>query len=443
MLHAIKKSIPSTWLDVYHKWLSGLAAFAYGYPSRKLTVIGVTGTNGKTTTAYLIAKALEVGEAKTGCATTAIFKVAEREWLNDTKMTMLGRFALQKLLNQMVKAGCRYAVIETSSQGIVQHRHENLAYDVCVFTNLTPEHIEAHGGFENYKRAKIQLFEFLASLPLKNLDGKPVVRASILNADDPQAKDFAVAGIDSVVWYGRGTDAEVKAENVVTTADGSSFEAVIGPMRIAMRTKLPGEVNVYNVLAALATVFALGVDVREAARLLGEVAAVPGRFERIERGQDWTAIVDYAPEPESFKRLYETLRSLPRHRTIHVLGSCGGGRDVARRPILGKLAAQLADVVIVTNEDPYDDDPRQIMEQVASGAREGGKIEGRDLFLVEDRLEAIRLAMRTAQPGDLVLMTGKGSEQWICVAGGRKLPWDERRAAAQAIDETIAERASK
>jgi len=440
MISAVKKLVPPSWLDFYHRFFSGLAAFVYGHPSRKMTIIGVTGTNGKTTTAYLIAKALEISGAKTGCTTTALFKVADQEWLNDTKMTMLGRFALQKLLARMVKAGCGYAVVETSS---ARHRaapYENVAYDVAVFTNLTPEHIEAHGGFENYKRAKIKLFEFTAGLPPKEIAGRQVARAAVLNADDTHAQDFALAKMPKNVWYGRGTDAEVKAENVLTTPEGSSFECVIGGSRLSLRLNLPGEVNVYNALAALATVHALGLDVSAAAKNLEQVTAVPGRFERIERGQDWTAIVDYAPEPESFKRLYETLKSLPRQRVIHVLGSCGGGRDVARRPVLGNLAARLADVVIVTNEDPYDDDPREIMEQVAQGARQGGKRDGQDLFVVEDRLEAIRMAMRLAQNGDLVLMTGKGSEQWICVADGHKIPWDERQAAAQAIDAAVAER---
>ncbi len=439
MFHALKKKIPKSWLDAYHKSLSVLAAWIYGHPSNKLIVIGVTGTNGKTTTAYLLSKALEAGGAKTGCATTAIFKVADREWLNDTKMTMLGRFALQKLLKQMVDAGCGYAIVETSSQGIVQHRHENVAYDACVFTNLTPEHIEAHGGFDNYKRAKISLFEFLAKLDPKKLEGKVVPRAAILNADDPYAKEFAISGIPNIMTFGRGAGAQVKAENVVSAGDGTYFEYAYGDDRLRVRSRLPGMVNVYNSLAVLATVQALGLDVGSAAEKLSGVSSVPGRFEAIDRGQPWTAIVDYAPEPESFKRLYETLQSLRRNRTIHVLGSCGGGRDVARRPVLGKLAAQNADVVIVTNEDPYDDDPREIMEQVAQGARDNGKRDGQDLFVVPDRLDAIRLAMRQARAGDLVLMTGKGSEQWICVAQGKKIPWDERRAAAQAIDEAIAE----
>lgn len=440
MLHQIKeltkKLIPEIWLDVYHSFLAKISAIWYGNPSNKLIVIGVTGTNGKTTTAYMIAKALEAGGVKTGCTTTAVFKVAEKEWLNDTKMTMLGRFALQKTLKQMVDAGCKYAVVETSSQGILQHRHKQIAYDVGVFTNLTPEHIEAHGGFENYKRAKIELFKHIASLPPKVINGQTVQRAFVLNKDDEHAKDFTVKG-PQVIWYGTD-DADLVVQGVQETVEGVKFE--LRDSSFEIRLQLLGRVNVYNALAALAVAKSLNVNLTEAASKLESIKNMPGRFERIDEGQPWQVMVDYAPEPESLRRLYEDLRILQSRRIIHVLGSCGGGRDVARRPILGKMAAQNAAIVIVTNEDPYDDDPMEIMRQVAGGAKEGGKIEGENLFLILDRASAIQKAMDLAEPGDLVLMTGKGSEQRICVANGKKMSWDERNAARQAILSTIARR---
>lgn len=469
MLHAVKRFVPAGILDTYHRSLAWAADTWYGHPSRSMVVIGVTGTNGKTTVAYLIAKALEADGAKTGCTTTALFKVADREWLNDTKMTMLGRFKLQKLLREMVTAGCRYAVVETSSQGIVQHRHERIAYDVAVFTNLTPEHIEAHGGFENYKRAKQELFAYTASLPAKVLQGQTVPRAFVLNADDVQAKDFAVAGVNDVVWFGTADASDVRASEIRETASGITFRLVdvrrpepvagstamthdhdgplasVQPKKVQqdmgdVDMKLMGRVNVMNTLAALGVVKALGLPLDRASQALEAVPCMPGRFERIDEGQPWAVMVDYAPEPESFKRLYEAVAPIRRTRTIHVLGSCGGGRDVSRRPVLGRLAAEKADIVIVTNEDPYDDDPRQIIEQVAQGARDAGKRDGENLHLVDDREQAIELAMETAQPGDLVLMTGKGCEQWICVADGRKVAWDEREVARKAIRKTIAKR---
>jgi UDP-N-acetylmuramoyl-L-alanyl-D-glutamate--2,6-diaminopimelate ligase len=400
-------------------------------------IIGVTGTNGKTTTSYFLAKALEADGAKTGMTSTALLKVADREWLNKTKMTMPGRFFLQRMLSDMVAVGCRYAVIETSSQGLIQHRHVGIHYDAVAYTNLTPEHIEAHGGFEPYKRAKRILFAYLARLSQKVLEGKPVPRFAVLNADDPYAAYFAATpGLPRVLWYSAKGTKGLGASDLQLRSDGSSF--VVDGVKVELR--LPGAYNVENALAALATCRELGVDLRKAAAKLGEIRRVPGRFDRIDAGQPWTVIVDYAPEPESFRRLYETLALLPHKRAIHVLGSCGGGRDVARRAVLGRLAAERADIVMVTNEDPYDDDPMEIIHDVASGARDAGKILGENLFEILDRNEAIRKAMRLAEAGDLVVLTGKGCEPWICLANGKKAPWDEFAAAREAITLALRER---
>lgn len=433
MLHRLKSFIPEPVLLAYHRAMSWLAAEWYGHPSNELIVVGVTGTNGKTTTSYLISKALEASGLPTGCTTTAIFKIADREWLNNTKMTMLGRFQLQRLLREMVKGGCRFAVVETSSQGIVQHRHAQINYDIGVYTNLTPEHIEAHGSFERYKQAKIGMFRHIAQCPRKVFNGVTVPKVAVLNAQDASAPEFAVPGFDQVVWYGvdqvSRPGESVVARDVQLSTDHVSFR-VDGTL---ITVRLPGMVNVENALAAVAVSRVFGLDMEEAARRLASIQGMPGRFEWIDEGQDWTAIVDYAPEPESLERLYDTLKNVGRRRVIHVLGSAGGGRDVARRPILGRMAGERADVVIVTNEDPYDDDPKLIMEQVATGAREAGKKDGESLLVIPDRREAIFEAMRRARQGDLVLMTGKGSEQAICAAGGKKIPWDERETARDAI----------
>lgn len=430
MLNRLKKLVPEPIVRVYHYVLARLAQLAYGNPSKDLIVIGVTGTNGKTTTAYFLAKALEASGFKTGCTTTAVMKVGDKEWINTTKMTMPGRFFLQRTLRDMVRAGCRYVVVETSSQGLIQNRHIGIEYDVAVFTNLTPEHIEAHGGFENYKRAKRRLFEHVAALPGKTIDGKDVSKRAVLNADSEHARYYAdTPGLKRVSWYGIRSREGLRATDVDLRADGSRF-TVEGT---SVDLKLPGEYNVSNALAALAVCRALGVDVHAAAQKLSAVRRVPGRFDRIDEGQPWTVIVDYAYEPESFARFYEALELIGKKRVIHVLGSCGGGRDVSRRPILGRMAAERADVVIVTNEDPYDDDPQMIIDQVAEGAVAGGKRDGKDLFRVLDRREAIYKAMEMARAGDLVVLTGKGCEPWICLDHGRKVPWDEVKVAKEAI----------
>lgn len=433
MLHLLRKIVPDWALLVYHRFLSWLAAVWYGHPSRELIVIGVTGTNGKTTTTYLTARALEASGWPTGCTTTALFKIGGREWLNDYKMTMLGRFRLQRLLREMADIGCRFAVIETSSQGIAQFRHKHINFDAAVFTNLTPEHIEAHGGFENYKRAKTELFRHLAASPRKVFDGTTLLKTAILNAQDEQAGDFAVKGLDRVVWFGVDRvdrlGEKIVAKDLILEERSSRFR--VEGVDVALR--LPGRVNVENALAALTVARVFGIDLGAAAAKFASVPSVPGRFERIEAGQPWTVIVDYAPEPESLRRLYDTIDRSRYRRLIHVLGSCGGGRDAARRPILGRLAGEKADVVIVTNEDPYDDDPAMIMREVAEGARAAGKKDGDNLLQVQDRREAILEAMRLAAPGDLVLITGKGSEQAMCLAGGKMVPWDDREVAREAI----------
>lgn len=430
MLNFLRRLAPASLLKLYHFALARLAAFMYRYPSEELIVIGVTGTNGKTTTSYLLAKALEASGEQVGCTTTALLKIGAREWINPTKMTMPGRFFLQRMMRHMVDAGCRYAVIETSSQGLIQSRHIGIRYDIVVFTNLTPEHIEAHGGFDAYKAAKGVLFEHVAKRTKKIIAGKNVPKAAILNADSEHAKAYmdAAKGAD-IVWYSRSGEKGLTPDECHLDAKGTDI-VVRGNYG---HLQLPGVYNVENALAALATAEALGIPLGSALANICAIAYVPGRYELVDLGQPFRVIVDYAAEPEALRQVYGALRLSPRRRLIHVLGSCGGGRDVARRPILGEMAAKEADVVIVTNEDPYDDNPREIIEQVAAGAMRAGKVEGDGLWLIDDRAEAIQKAIELAEPEDVVLMTGKGSEPWICIADGKKLPWSERGAAEAAL----------
>lgn len=417
----LKKIIPASWLLFYHKGLALGAAFFYRFPSEKLIVIGVTGTNGKSTVVNFIARLLEGDGVKTGLTSTVNFKIGEKEWLNDKKMTMLGRFQLQKMLRQMVRAGCRYAVIETSSQGIEQFRHLGINYDVAVFTNLTPEHIEAHGGFENYKKAKGKLFAYLAQKPRKIINGKKIPKIIIANKDDEQADYFLSFPADEKITYSLNQPSDYQATEVHTAIDKMIFK--VCDKRFEAR--LIGRFNVYNLLAAIAVARKMGLSFDEIRKRAANLSGVPGRMELINEGQDFTVLVDYAPEPVAMKNLYETIGLFEKNKIIHVLGSCGGGRDAARRPILGQLTGEKADYVIVTNEDPYDDDPMEIINQVAAGAMAAGKILGENLFKILDREEAIKKAITLAEADDLVLITGKGSEQAMAVANGKYLPWDD------------------
>ncbi len=421
-----RKLSPRWAVSAFH-WLEAWAgAVRFGFPSRQLIVVGVTGTNGKSTTVNYIAKVL--GQAgKVGFVSTANVYDGEREWINAWKLTTPGRFHLQRTMRKMVANGCRYAVLEISSEGLIQYRHSGINFDVAVFTNLTPEHIERHGGFENYKKAKGMLFRHLTQMPRKILGGKKQPKVIVANVDDQHAGYFMGFPADNRIGFGVNSvgarcasplpmdliasDVSIQPWSSSFTADGQRFQVNMG-----------GQFNVYNALAAVAVGRALGVGLEACAVGVAELKSMPGRMERIEAGQSFTAMVDYAPEPESMKQLQEAIGRIPHGKVIHVFGSCGGGRDASRRPILGKMVAGYADVAIVTTEDPYDEDPQQIIDQVVAGT-----VGGRAEVVVEpDRRLAIRRAVALAQAGDLVVVTGKASEQYICWENGRKQPWDDR-----------------
>ncbi|MBU1131875.1 UDP-N-acetylmuramoyl-L-alanyl-D-glutamate--2,6-diaminopimelate ligase [Patescibacteria group bacterium] len=445
----LKKILPKSLLNHYHKFLAVFASYYYGNPSEKMIVIGVTGTNGKSTTANLIARALEADGAKTGMTSTVNFKVADREWLNNKKMTMLGRFQLQKLLKQMVDCGCKFAVIETSSEGIKQFRHLGINYDYVVFTNLTPEHLESHGGFENYKKAKGKLFAHLMEKKRKKLFGREIPKVSVINIDDEHAPYFLNFPADKKLKFSveKSGDDILRASEINVSLNGTSF--TVKNERINL--KLIGAFNVENALPAIAIGLNEGIPLEKLKEKLEAVKLVDGRMEIINEGQDFSVIVDYAPEPYSLKKCYETIvgaqdfapdsaaadiqnkNNVFSGKIIHVLGSCGGGRDRARRPILGKMAGEFADVAIVTDEDPYDDDPMEIIDQVAEGAISAGKVIDKNLFKISDRKQAIEKAISLAKTNDLVLVTGKGSEQAMAVAGGKYLPWDDRKVIREAL----------
>lgn len=432
MLHRLKKFIPEPVLAVYHFALAKLAVALYAAPANELIVIGVTGTNGKSSTVQFIAQILtELGE-KVGYTSTAGFNIAGEDIVNKMKMTMPGRFALQALLRRMVKAGCTYAIVETSSQGILQYRHLGINYDVAVFTNLTPEHLEAHGGFENYKRAKGRLFAHLSARARKEIRGKKIPKISVLNADDEHSAYFGKFKADKRVYFGWQQSSQIDYWAKELAADAQGADVMVND--IPARFQLSARFQRLNALAAIATVASLGYSLPDVVAAAETLLGVPGRFERIQAGQPFAVIVDYAYEPYALKALFEAVKRAGHKRIIGIHGSAGGGRDVARRPQIGKIAAEHEDVVIVTNEDPYDEDPRAIIEQVAVGARNAGKVEGKNLLLIPDRRAAIQQAINIAIPGDVVLITGKGSEPVMAVANGKKIPWDDRQEALQALD---------
>lgn len=434
ILNLAKKIIPKPIFDAfqpaYHFALGWLTSVWYGNPSEKMIVVGVTGTTGKTTTIFLIESVLKSAGIKAGSISTAMFSDGEKEWLNDKKMTMLGRFFTQKLLRQMAYNKCEAAIVETTSQGIEQFRHRFINYDILIFTGLYPEHIEAHGGFENYKKAKGKLFAHLKNCRKKNLGGKEIKKAIIVNADDEHAGYFSNFWAEKKMSYGIKNDsADIRAENMVSDARGSRFSV----NNLQFNLKLLGDFNVTNSLAAISAARVMGISMEKIKAGLEKVTGIPGRLEKIPNNKGFIIIVDYAFEPNAVAKLYEIVRAMPHNKIIHVLGSTGGGRDKARRPKLGKLAGENTDFVVVANEDPYDENPADIISEVAAGAE--NKIENINLWKILDRREAIKKALALAGQNDIVLVTGKGSEQAICVADGNKIPWDDREVIRELLQE--------
>jgi len=411
----IKKFIPSFLINFYHFLLAFLGALIYQFPARRLKVIGVTGTNGKSTVAEMITKIFEdsnppttlplaSGErAPTGYKVASLssikFKIGEKEWPNTLRMTMPGRLKLQRFLRQAVDSGCQYVVLEVTSEGIKQYRHKFIDFDVAVFTNLAPEHIEAHGSFEKYRETKGKLFQ-----ATKNIH--------IINIDDENAEYFLQFPAERKYTYGLN-------------------QGDVNNRNLQLNLRLIGDFNIYNALAAISVGISQGIDLETCKSAVEKIKGIPGRMELV-ISEPFKVFVDYAFTPNALEKVYQTLKPL-NNKMICVLGSCGGGRDKWKRPVLGKIAAKYCDEVIVTNEDPYDENPLKIMEDVASGFSQipNSKFQIPKYEKILDRREAIRKSLELAKPGDTVIITGKGCEPWICVAKGKKIPWDDRQVVKE------------
>jgi len=420
---SFKKIIPRFLLSIYHYKLALLGAFVFGFPgkNRALKIIGVTGTSGKSTTVDFICRILEEASNKVASISTVRFKIGDKEWKNELKMTMPGRMKVQKFLSQAINEKCQFAVLEVSSEGIRQFRHKFIDFDTVVFTNLSPEHIESHGGFKNYRNEKLKLFR-----ATKNIH--------IVNMDDENAKYFLDVPAVKKIIFGLKDAENIKTEN------GISFKI----QNIEFNLNLFGEFNVYNALAAICVAKAYSIDLEICKKALEKAKGIAGRMEIIAKNP--TIIVDYAHTPEQLEAVYRTFKSQP---LICVLGSCGGGRDKWKRPVLGKIASQYCKKIIITNEDPYDENPMDIIKEIASGIKnltlhphtkvsaETSGVGASTQHLILDRKEAIKTAIKIAGPDDVVIITGKGSEPWMCVGGGKKIPWSDKKIVEEELNKKI------
>ncbi|MFH1218570.1 MAG: UDP-N-acetylmuramoyl-L-alanyl-D-glutamate--2,6-diaminopimelate ligase [Candidatus Peregrinibacteria bacterium] len=412
----------------YHKIKGMVAALIYFYPAGKMIVVGVTGTNGKTTTVNFITSILNETGEKVGMASTINFQVGEDRWANIAKQTTISPFRLQKLLRRMVKEGCKYAVLEVTSHAMTQSRVFGINFDVAVITNVTPDHVEYHGSFNAYLNEKGKLFRGVSKG--KRKFGVPKIM--VLNADDKYYSYFNQFVSDRKITYGLKS-ATVYAEKVEKHPEGSDFVLHVPNNAIPIELKLPGEFNIYNALAAASTGLSLGVSVEKIKNGLEKSSSVPGRFEHVESGQGYSIIVDYAHAPEALEHLLSLYRKLTPGKLYSVFGATGGGRDKCKRPRMGEIAHEYADYIILTDDDPYEEDEWQIIEQVAKGIP---RSEGHGLWKIPDRREAIRLALNRAKEGDCVVISGKGCEE-IMMVRGKKVKWNDRNVIEGLLEREV------
>ncbi|HEX5579655.1 MAG TPA: UDP-N-acetylmuramoyl-L-alanyl-D-glutamate--2,6-diaminopimelate ligase, partial [Candidatus Limnocylindria bacterium] len=389
----------------------------YDHPSRKLHVIGITGTDGKTTTAFLAEAMLRAAGRRPGLMGTVEVGIGDQRSANEQRNTTPEALELQALLAAMVAAGNDSVVMEATSHGLAQARTRNVVFDVGILTNLTSEHLEFHGSWENYRAAKGMLFQ---QVPM-----------SILNADDPSVAYFHAVADGRVVTYGLDNEADVRASEVEARANGTAFTVTTENWTGRVDLQLPGSFNVHNALAVMALARVEDIDLDLASRALGAVVGVPGRMETVDLGQPFGVVVDYAHTADSLGKVLRVLRPLASGRVIAVFGSAGE-RDPTKRPAMGRASAELADVTIVTDEDPRLEDPRLINEAIAQGARDAGARDGETLFVIDERPAAISHAIGLAQAGDVIVLAGKGHEQTI-IYGTEGRWWDEKEVARRAL----------
>lgn len=406
--------------------LADLAATLYGYPARRLFVTGITGTDGKTTSTFLLSHVLDTIGRSTGLIGTVAVKIGGHWEENRARQSTPESPDVQAALAAMVAAGVEDAVVEATSHGLVLQRVRRCAFDAALITNVTSEHLDFHGTRERYLDAKALLLDALLQT-----EGKKSPRHAAINLDDEGSAGLIPRSPAPVVSFGLDGAATVRALNVDTRADGSQFDVRAGGRTWPAFMPLPGLFNVYNALGVLALLHGRGLDLERGIAALATFPGVPGRMRRVDEGQPFTVIVDYAHTADSLQKVLQTVRQLTAGRVIAVFGSAGD-RDRGKRPVMGEVAAHHADFSVFTDEDPRSEPSLQIIDQIAAGAQAHGAREGRDYARIADRRAAIGHALGRAAAGDVVVLAGKGHERSILAAGSR-LPWDEEAVARQAL----------
>lgn len=416
ILHHIKKLIPARlfhfFQPMYHYGLALLAALVYRFPARRMHVVAVTGTKGKTTTTELLYAIWRKQGYKAALSNTIRFVADGDETRNTTKMALPGRFFLQRFLHKAVRAGCSHVVIEVSSEAARQFRHRFIAWNGLIFTNLTPEHIESHGSFEAYKEAKLSIARCVSR------SSKPKTTL-VANRDDPASESFAALPFSETRLFSIAS-----AKQLTPTNRGSTFIFDDEPLAL----HIPGTFNVANALAAGVYAQAQNIPLSTIRDGLASARGIRGRMEFIDEGQSFDVVVDYAHTKESLEQVYTSFAD---KRRICVLGNTGGGRDTWKRPAMAKIADTYCDYIVLTDEDPYDENPRDIVEEMRSA------IQNTQTDIIMDRRNAIQAAISRARSGDAVLITGKGTDPYIMRKDNEKEPWDDAAVTREVLQTFI------
>jgi UDP-N-acetylmuramoyl-L-alanyl-D-glutamate--2,6-diaminopimelate ligase len=413
----IPKKIFSFFNPAYHYFMALAGAVIYRFPSRKIKLIGITGTKGKSSTVEILSAILEEAGYKTALTNTIRFKIGEESEDNMYKMSMPGRFTMQRFLRRAVEAKCDYAIIEMTSQGSITFRHRFMEMNGFIFTNLSPEHIEAHGSYENYREAKLNIARNLARSNKKD-------KIMVVNGDDKESPLFLNIPADRKMTF------SIKDASPYTLLKEGSDYTYSG---ISIHSNLSGIFNIYNILAASTMAKALGVDASIIKRAVEKFHGIRGRLEKIDVGQDFYVVVDYAHTPDSLEKVYQVYQNT---RKICLLGNTGGGRDKWKRKVMAEIADKYCDEIILANEDPYDEDPMSIVTDMKN-AIHGGRAE-----IIIDRREAINKAISLAHTGDTVIITGKGTDPYIMGANGNKEPWSDARVAREELEKVLSKKLS-
>ena len=440
----MKKIIPQFIRNIYHLGQAILANFIFSFPSKNLIVIGVTGTNGKTTTVHMITAIFEEAGYKVAAASTINFKIGEKKWVNETKFTTLSSFQVQKFLRQAADAKCQYAILETSSHSLDQNRVWGIKYKIAAITNVTREHLDYHRNMEEYRVAKLKLFNR--------------AETAVVNLDMAKPEEFLQCGAENAYGYtAQNQNVKIKmqngneklkiivAKNIKTSIDHSKYQIQDTEYQI----HLPGLFNIENALAATCAGLSQSIDLKTIKIALEKIAGIPGRMEYVPNDKNIDIIIDYAVTPDSLEKLYFLINTIKCHscesrnlvnksknmrldsrlrgndnksKIISVFGACGE-RDRGKRPIMGSIVDKYADRIILTNEDPYNENPEQIVNDLTEGIK--NKKEGESLWKILDRREAIKKALRMAEPGDIVAVTGKGAEVTMAI-GKKRIPWSDK-----------------